>query len=158
EQQREMWTAVLMSDEANCSYNQSFVLCLEGAVSHASLQRALEVVVERHEALRIRIDAESQQQEVAPAIEVRLPLVDLTPATPAERAAAIAAVNEEETHTPFDVEVAPLWRARLLKESADRYRFVFTAHHLIVDGWSSAVVFADLASAYSADRFGMQAA
>ncbi|HJT98678.1 MAG TPA: amino acid adenylation domain-containing protein, partial [Rhodanobacteraceae bacterium] len=45
--------------------------------------------------------------------------------------------------------------AALVREAPDRHVFVFTAHHLLVDGWSSAVVFGDLAKCYAADRFGI---
>ena len=53
--------------------------------------------------------------------------------------------------------MAPLWRAPLVREAADSHRLVFTAHHLVCDGWSSAVIFGDLAAIYAADRFGLPA-
>ncbi len=42
-----------MGDDANCSYNQCFVLTLQGELSVESLHAALSEVVRRHEALRI---------------------------------------------------------------------------------------------------------
>ena len=66
-------------------------------------------------------------------------------------------VLDREVRTPFDLGDAPLWRAQLIREAPDHHRFVFTAHHVIVDGWSSAVIFGDLAKAYLADRSGVPA-
>ena len=52
EPQREMCAAALMGDEANCSYNQCFLLQLRGPLSVESMRNALADVVRRHEALR----------------------------------------------------------------------------------------------------------
>jgi amino acid adenylation domain-containing protein len=143
-----------MGAEASCSYNQCFVLRFRGALSLQSMESALAQVVERHEALRMRIAGDGDAQEILEAIDIALPLIDLSAMTEPERGDAIARLLEFETHTPFDLEEAPLWRARLVREQADLHRLIFTVHHLVCDGWSSAVIFGDLASAYAADRFG----
>ncbi len=153
--QREMLAAAQMSTEASCAYNQCIVLRFHGALSLPSMQRALAQVVARHESLRLRIHAEAESQEVLDAIDVALPLVDFSAATEAERGAALAALLDHETRTAFDLALAPLWRAQVVRESADAHRLVFTAHHIVCDGWSSAVIFSDLATCYVADRFGL---
>ncbi len=157
EPQREMVAATLMSDEANAVYNQCFVLRLAGPLSPESLRSALREVVARHEALRLSIDIEHERQEILPGVAVEIPLVDLSGRAPDECKTAIDSIIARETRTPFDLAKAPLWRAELVREAADRHVFVFTAHHLLVDGWSSAVVFGDLARCYAADRFGIPA-
>jgi hypothetical protein len=42
----------------------------------------------------------------------------------------------EEACVPFDIERAPLMRARLFKLEAAEYLLVTTVHHLAFDGWS----------------------
>ncbi|HEY6984927.1 MAG TPA: condensation domain-containing protein, partial [Rhodanobacteraceae bacterium] len=155
EPQREMCAATLMGDEANSSYNQCFVIRLHGPLVAESLRRALVEVVRRHEALRVAIDLENESQRVLDDVAVELPLLDLGAATADQREAKIAALVEHETLTPFDLGTSPLWRAFLVREAPDQHVFVFTAHHVVVDGWSSAVIFSDLAKAYVADRFGI---
>ncbi len=157
EPQREMCAATLMGDEANCSYNQCFVLKLHGPLSVESLHKALADVVQRHEALRLSIDLTDESQRVLSDVEVALPLTDLSALDEREREDAIARMIDRETRTPFDLAAAPLWRAGIIREAPDRHRLVFTAHHVVVDGWSSAVIFGDLAKIYAADRFGLPA-
>ena len=60
EQQREVYAATLMGDEASCSYNQCFALRLRGPLSEQSLRNALAQVVQRHAALRLRIDSDAE--------------------------------------------------------------------------------------------------
>jgi amino acid adenylation domain-containing protein len=155
EPQREMSAAALMGDEANASYNQAFLIALDGPLSIESMRNALAAVVRRHEALRVAIDLENESQRVLDDVAIELPLTDLSASSETERAAAIARIAEREMRTPFDLAKAPLWRAQVVRESPARHHLAFTAHHVIVDGWSSAVIFGDLAKAYAADRFGM---
>ncbi|MGA7965310.1 MAG: amino acid adenylation domain-containing protein, partial [Gammaproteobacteria bacterium] len=155
EAQREMCAATLMGDDANCAFNECFMLTLQGPLSPESLRNALIEVVQRHGALRLRIDLRMERQILLPAVEIDLPVIDLRAEDETVRRATIEQLLDHETHTPFDFSVAPLWRALLIREADDRHRFIFTAHHLVVDGWSSAVIFSDLARSYAADRFGL---
>ncbi len=157
EPQREICAETLMGDEANCSFNQCFVLKLHGPLSVESLHKALADVVQRHEALRLSIDLTNESQSVLPDVAVTLPLSDLSALDEQERIEAIARIVDRETRTPFDLGAAPLWRAGIIREAPDRHRLVFTAHHVVVDGWSSAVIFGDLAKIYAADRLGLPA-
>jgi len=155
EPQREMYAAAQMGIEASCAYNECFVLRLRGSLSLLSMERALAEVVSRHEALRLRITGDGEMQEILDSVDVALPLVDLSARPEPDRSEAIARLLDGETHTPFDLTAAPLWRAQVVRERTDSHRLIFTAHHLVCDGWSSAVIFSDLATAYAADRFGM---
>ncbi len=158
EPQREVFAASQVSAEASCAYNQCFELRLRGPLSVASMARALSQVVERHAALRMQVVGDGEAQEVLPAVEVTLPVTDVSAMTAEERDEVLARLLDREVRTAFVLTQGPLWRAQIVREAADLHRLVFTAHHLICDGWSSAVVFGDLASAYAADRFGMPAA
>ena len=73
EPQREMYSAVQMGAEASCAYNQCFVLRLRGALSVQSMERALASVVERHEALRVRIVGDGEGQEISSPSRRRSP-------------------------------------------------------------------------------------
>ena len=155
--QAEMWTAIQLGPEASCSYNQCFVLTLRGPVSAESMQRALQRVVDRHESLRATFDADGHTQRVADRVSVSLQFLDLSTQTPERRAAEIDRIVTAETHLPFNLQVGPLFRAQLVHETSDCSRLIFTSSHIVCDGWSSSVLFADLAQAYRADRLGLEA-
>lgn len=155
--QKEMWLAVQMGDEASCAYNQCFCLTLRGPVSAESMQNALRRVMDRHDALRVTIDADGERQRLGGPSAIALPLVDLSQHAPQSRADEIARILEAEKTTPFDLAAGPLLRAVLVREDADLHRLVLTVHHIVCDGWSSAVLFADLGALYAADRQGLPA-
>ena len=153
--QREVWAAVQMGDDAACAYNQCFALTLRGALSAESMERALQHVVARHEALRVTIEAEGQQQSIANVSHVPLPVIDLADRPAASRRSEIERILREETAQPLNLVDGPPLRARLIREAPDLNRLVLTLHHIVCDGWSSAVLFSDLGRMYAVDRYGL---
>lgn len=157
EPQAEVWAAVQMGDEASCAYNQCYALKLRGPLSVESMASAFRQVMKRHDALRVRIDAEGQSQEILATASIALPVVDLSGQSQEARAAAIARILEAETMRPLDLTGGSTVRTTLVREAADLHRLIVTAHHMVCDGWSSAVLLGDLARLYAADRHGLPA-
>ncbi len=144
EAQKEIWLAAQAGDEASCSFNESFNLTLDGALDEAAFRKAFDLVVARHNALHIRFARTGKHFEVTPDLRIDMPL------TEASDTAALAQIVEREAHTPFDLVNGPLARAELVRLSNERHVLVFTAHHIVCDGWSANVLIDELATAYSA--------
>jgi len=157
EPQVEMWTAAQMGDEASCTYNQCFSLTLRGALSAESMESALQQTIDRHDALRVSIDANGERQRISASSQIVLSMFDLSNHSAQSRAAEIDCLMEVATRQPFDLAAGPLLRATLVREATDLHRLIITAHHIVCDGWSSAVLFSDLARIYAADRHGLSA-
>jgi len=157
EPQAEMWTAAAMGREANCSYNQCYAFALHGALRIESLREALDQAIARHEGLRAVIASDGSGLELRPPFSVPMAVVDLSELDPAGQEREIEALLEQECETPFDLAEGPLIRATVLREFADRHRFVLTVHHIVCDGWSSSVLFSDLGLLYAADCVGIPA-
>ena len=157
ESQSEMWTAAAMSREANCSYNQCFAFTFQGPLRVDSLRAALGQVVARHDALRAVIAPDGADQTLRPPFSVELLLTDMSNLDSDAREREWERLLQQECETPFDLAEGPLIRAFAVRESAEQHRFVLTAHHIVCDGWSSAVLFSDLGQLYAADRVGIPA-
>src|SRR5262245_22942614 len=155
--QAEIWAAVQMGSDASCAYSQCFSLVLRGPLSAESMESALRQVVKRHEALRVTIDAHGERQKIAPSSQMDLPVFDLAHLSLEAKAAGIEHVLEAETTRPFDLASGPLLRAALVRGAPDLHRLIVTVHHIVCDGWSSAVLLGDLARIYAADRHGLAA-
>jgi amino acid adenylation domain-containing protein len=157
EPQSEMWTAAAMSREANCSYNQCFAFTFQGPLRVESLRAALDQVVARHDALRAVIASDGAGQTLRPPFSVEMPLTDMSNLGSDARDREWGRLLQQECETPFDLAEGPLVRAFAVRESAEQHRFVLTAHHIVCDGWSSAVLFSDLGLLYAANCFGIPA-
>ena len=60
--------------------------------------------------------------------------------TPAEQTAWIAAFVEEDRARGFRFDEASLARFMLVRCGEARYEFIWTNHHLMLDGWSGSIV------------------
>ena len=122
EPQAEVWAAVQMGDEASCAYNQCYSLQLRGPLSAESMESALRQVINRHDALRVTIDADGERQKIAASSQMDLPVFDLSHLSLEARAAEIERLLEAETTRPFDLASGPLLRAALVREAPDLHR------------------------------------
>jgi amino acid adenylation domain-containing protein len=156
-QQTEVWVESQMGPEASCAFNQCFVLHFQGPLSLDAMQNALDHVVHRHAALRACFDKEGNRQRILRQGQVKLAFEDVSGLGENQRQAAIEQVLNRETGEPFDLANGPLLRAKVVREAADSYCLILTVHHIVCDGWSSSVLFSDLAASYAADRFGLEA-
>ncbi|WEX10487.1 non-ribosomal peptide synthetase/type I polyketide synthase [Chelativorans sp. AA-79] len=148
ESQKEIWLAAQAGDEASCSFNESFSLSLEGPLDEDLFARALDVVIARHDALHIRFARAGDRFEMIPDFQIALQKADFRQKDQPE--ATLDDILAEEATTPFDLAKGPLARARLVRLSDDRHVFVFTAHHIVCDGWSANVILEEMAETYSA--------
>ncbi|MEU4742562.1 condensation domain-containing protein, partial [Actinosynnema sp. NPDC023658] len=134
------------------SFAQEWALSLPTALSHATwldgpvdpvaLQRAVDVVVARHPALRTHVTA-AGEQVVSETGRVMVEHVVLT--GDVERAESVAA---ELAERPFDLSHGPLSRVAVIEVGADRWLFVLVAHRVVADGPALAMLLTDLSTVY----------
>ena len=150
EPQLEVWLSDQLSDEASCCFNESFSLRMKGKVNEQALKDAVRSLVNRHDALRAKFVHEGQVQKFAPHIDLDIPTVDLTSLPAADRDARVAETIRDDAHTSFRLAEGPMVRAQLLKLAPDSWQLIFTAHHIVCDGWSTNVLLDELARIYNA--------
>jgi amino acid adenylation domain-containing protein/FkbM family methyltransferase len=75
-------------------------------------------------------------------------ILDLRAARPSPRAAADAHAAEDRRRS-FDLERPPLARMSVLRLADEGWEVVWTFHHLIVDGWSVAILLEEMLRAYT---------
>ena len=75
---------------------------------------------------------------------------DLRYMTPSEQSERLRAYLDADRDQGFDLAQSPLARFALYRTDRDTYHFVWTTHHLLIDGWSWPLVFKQVAEAYAA--------
>ncbi|HEX8149205.1 MAG TPA: amino acid adenylation domain-containing protein [Pyrinomonadaceae bacterium] len=134
------------------SYNLHLAVRLRGRLDVGALERTLEEIVRRHEILRTTFETVDgvPAQVIAPAREVKLPVVDCR-ATPAEeQERELRRLIEEEARRPCDLSAGPLLRALLVRLGEEEHVVGVTIHHIISDGGSIGILFAEVATLYEA--------
>lgn len=127
------------------TYNVTAVVRVRGPLDSDALERALNLVVDRHDVLRSVFEL----RDGIP-MQVILPTAPLTISVrPVCERDVPTAVRLEVAH-PFDLRTGPLLRLRLLRLSADEHIALLIMHHIVTDGISSRILFTELATIYEA--------
>jgi amino acid adenylation domain-containing protein len=141
--QREIWSAVMLGDDASRAFNESVSLTLEGPLDVAKLQGQVNTLVSRHQSLRATFSTDGLTMLVASVASFETPLVTV------EGERGVKALQRAEVEHVFSLEKGPLFRARLAQLSPNSHVLVLTAHHIVFDGWSMGVCVKELAALYN---------
>jgi amino acid adenylation domain-containing protein len=147
--QQRLWFLEQMGD-FGAAYHVPASLRLRGKLDRGALARALERIVERHEALRTTFHAADGDPEQRVLAESRFRMAEQDLSARAEPWTELRKVVAEESAAPFDLENGPLVRARLVKLAADDHVLLVTMHHIVSDGWSMGVLTRELSTLYTA--------
>ncbi|MFP2898975.1 condensation domain-containing protein [Corallococcus sp. 4LFB] len=133
------------------AYTIPFVLRLEGPADAAILERAIQEVVQRHEALRTTYDAVDGRpvQRFHPFVRIPLPVVEVE-GSPEEREEAALRIAREDAAHPFDLVHGPVLRTTLVRLRADLHLLVCAIHHIVCDTLSSALFLQEVGQLYAA--------
>jgi amino acid adenylation domain-containing protein len=149
--QQRMWFLYQLAP-SNPFYNVCTALRLTGKLDVAVLERSINEVVRRHEALRTTFMTSEEGQPlqvVLPSLPLTLPVIDLGNFPEDEREERAQRLAAKEFQRPFDLAHGPLLRPVVLRLSEEEHAFLPVMHHIIVDGWSIAVFMRELAALYN---------
>ena len=148
--QKEIWLAAQMGGEADVAYNESLKLEFRGAFDVDLFRRAVQQVIQRHPILLAKISPDGQWQSIGTSTKVEVPVIDLSDEADAKREQGLADILDREVSAPFDLMAGPLWRVKVVQLSKAHHVVVWTAHHIVCDGWSGGLLVSELAKIYSA--------
>lgn len=147
DQQR--WWALEQLAPDNPALNVPFAVELHGPLNVAALEKSLQAVIQRHEALRTSfawIDGEVKQV-IASEVPFTLIKRDYS-AQKSERAEIIKREMLAEAQVSLTLAKAPVLRLCLVKFDANDHLLLFTLHHGICDGWSNGVILREMGLYY----------
>jgi amino acid adenylation domain-containing protein len=149
EPQTEIWLSSQLSDAASCAFNESVSIRLKGSLDLAALEGAVSEVVARHDALRAIFSPSGETMRFATPHPLKLDRLDLSGL---DAEAALKALLNTDAATPFDLVAGPPFRFQLVRIATNQHVLVFTAHHIVCDGWSINVIVGEIAALYDAAR------
>ena len=126
---------------------------LKGPMNLQAFDRAFSGMVRRQPSLRSRIvaTANGHVQQIDDAFQFSLlPLEDLSLLPENRREQVLAQRIEALVAQTFDLAHGPLFRARLFKMGEDHHAFFFMPHHIVWDGWSFDIMYAEISALYEA--------
>ncbi|MGH2717276.1 MAG: non-ribosomal peptide synthetase, partial [Actinomycetota bacterium] len=132
-------------------YTVQLVLALSGDVDVERLRGAFSVLLKRHPHLGasfVQVPSGPIAAVVYDDVSVPVSYHDASAQGLNEALATLDALAQADHAVGFELSRGPLIRVRLIKLAPRRYRLVITYHHILLDGWSTPLLLAELGSLY----------
>ncbi|MBI0329292.1 non-ribosomal peptide synthase/polyketide synthase [Burkholderia plantarii] len=148
--QREIWFDQEVHGDAPV-YNIGGYVKIAGKVDPARMERAIQLLIDKHDALRIVLSPVPDEdgvpmQEIEREMPFTLPCTDLSAL--ADPDAAARRRVDRQLETPFVLQGGRLFRFELLKLGEANFQLVLVHHHLIIDGWAIGLMLDSLGAIY----------
>ncbi|GAA1240486.1 hypothetical protein GCM10009665_34190 [Kitasatospora nipponensis] len=137
--------------ESKHLYIAQFTVDLDGELDAERLRAAAEALLRRHANLRVAFTHRPSGEPIA-VVRRDMPLAwqqhDLSGLDEAGAEAGAAELTEQDWERGVDVQRPPLLRFTLITLGPGRHRLLVTVHHILLDGWSFALLFGELFALY----------
>ncbi|HZI20316.1 MAG TPA: condensation domain-containing protein, partial [Pyrinomonadaceae bacterium] len=136
-------------EQLNCRFH--------GELDVEAFRRACQAVVDRHAVLRTAFVGESQgelMQVVVKRVKLPFELLDWRGLSEPEQQSRLEELQQADRAEGFKLARAPLMRLRLIRLGGELHHFVWSHHHLLLDGWSVPLVMREVLGGYEAFRRG----
>ncbi|WP_112267764.1 non-ribosomal peptide synthase/polyketide synthase [Lentzea terrae] len=140
-------------DTDSAAYFEQIRIRLSGVPDPNGLGEAWQRVTDRTPALRSRLvwaGVDEPVQVVERDVVLPIAQYNWRDRTAADQEAGLRDLLERDRADRFELGTAPLSRVSIIALSDDEVLMVWTSHHVVLDGWSAAQVFAEVCEQYAA--------
>lgn len=134
-------------------YFEQLGCSLVGLLDEGAFERAWAQVVSRHSVLRTSFaweDLDEPLQIVQRQVELPLNKFDWRSISHKEQNLKLVEYLEQQPSKGFDLNKAPLMRISLIRLEDQLYKFIWSHHHLLLDGWSMPLLLKEVFELYAA--------
>ncbi|WPV63813.1 aminotransferase class III-fold pyridoxal phosphate-dependent enzyme [Chitinophaga sp. LS1] len=143
--QQNIWWAWKLQPDSS-AFNLSETLLIEGPFLPAKFEEACNLLLQKHEILRMSFYEEDGIPRQQLRTDARIMLSEIF--LPEDESAAEKVLFELNSQ-PFNTANELLWRVSVCRRGEDRYIVSVTIHHIICDGWSMEILFNELIDTYN---------
>ncbi|HVG17422.1 MAG TPA: amino acid adenylation domain-containing protein, partial [Blastocatellia bacterium] len=132
-------------------YFQQVACALRGNLDISAFQLAWQEAAYRHPILRTFFIYENPKkplQVVARKVKITVERRDWRRLEPAPQAQELERFLREDRERGFDLTAPPLMRFTLITTGEQEYQFIWSSHHLLMDGWSRSLLLKEAFALY----------
>jgi amino acid adenylation domain-containing protein/non-ribosomal peptide synthase protein (TIGR01720 family) len=126
---------------------------MQGELNVETFAQAWQTVLDRHQILRTSFhweDISKPLQVVHKSVNLPVDLRDWREVSKDEQQKRLRVCLEEDRQKGFELSQPPLMRFSLIRLAADLYQFIWSHHHLLLDGWSFPILLKEVFDSYRA--------
>lgn len=140
-----------LGEQGSGLFVEQFTCRIQGGLNINLFREAWQRLIDAHSMLRTAFVWKAQKepiQVVLKDVELRFQRQDLRAFSEEEQQLRVEAFLGIDSQQPFKLAEAPLMRLALLQLADDQYHFVWTIHHILIDGWCRPVILNQLQEIY----------
>ncbi len=130
---------------------EQVVCTLDELLDWRAFEQAWQIIVARHSILRTHFqweDCQEPVQKVDSSLEIPFQIHDLSEIPSSEHLSKFEDIRRRDRIEGFDLAKGPLLRLRLFRADQSRYYFLWTFHHILLDGRSIRLVLEEVFTVY----------
>ncbi|MEH2442404.1 amino acid adenylation domain-containing protein [Nostoc sp.] len=150
--QQGMLFETLSASESGIHLEQC-ILNLQAGLNVSAFEKAWQRVGDRHSILRTAFiweDRDQPLQVVLKEVEFSLEQQDWCGLSLSQQQEKLEAYLSTDRLRGFNMTEAPLMRLALFQVGSNAYQFVWTSHHILIDGWCMPLIFKEVFGFYEA--------
>ena len=136
-------------NDASLSFNESIVVSLQGSVNIEAIRYAINMLCNRHEALRCVFADDGLTMDIHPTTALDVAFLDLSTVPKDALSQEVDKILKRNFSQIFNLTAGPIFRAHILKVEEEFHLVVLTSHLSVCDGWSLDVMVRELGIFYS---------
>ena len=123
-----------------------------GVLNADYFRQAWQLVVDRYDIFRTVFVGEGEQLQQLVVKTAKVPWFqeDLRSLPEAQQAQRFEEFRRQDKASGFDATQAPMLRISVFQLADNRFRVLWSSHHMLLDGWSTPLVYRDVMAAYQA--------
>ena len=133
-------------------YMEQMSMTLNAPLDEKRIEESFQLLAQKYDVLRASIVYEKTPRPlhvIKKKIEIPIQVHNLQEIEAEDVDAAIQRIKDEDYSQGFDFKKGPLFRLNYINISKEKSILVFTFHHIIIDGWSVAIIIKDFYDFYT---------
>ena len=135
-------------------YVEQICFSLSGSMNVSAFELAWRKVVERHPVFRTFFVWENRPtplQVVLKQVDLPWDNLDWQELSSSEQQRQLSELLASQSKQGFSFKRPPLMKCTLIKQSKESYKFIWSHHHILMDGWCVPIIFKEVLSFYEAE-------
>lgn len=139
--QKGMFFHGLVNEISSANFVQSRFK-LYGKLDIPKFEQSLNLMIERHEILRTNFFSTPDEpvQVVFKSKVAEFNFIDISDKTDTSHSLIVESYAEQDKDKGFDLERGSLMRLTIIRTSEESYDFIWSFHHILMDGWCMSIV------------------
>ncbi|OOM73735.1 linear gramicidin synthase subunit D [Clostridium puniceum] len=143
----------LILDKKSHAYFEQSVFTIQGPLRIDVLNQVLNKLIEKYEIFRTAFfydNISKPKQVVLAKRELTIHYEDISSFSSSKRKEYIEKLKKRDRDKGFDLTEDCLIRVTLIRTDNDKYKLIYSFHHIIMDGWCMGIIIKDVITMYRA--------